>query len=71
MVQDPVIPRMTALVELTNLASSHCLPMGVVNNLYNTLGIGYFRIITFCVEKKVKDVIIYIGRLQASIPLFV
>ena len=55
MVQDPVIPRMTALVELTNLASSHCLPMGVVSNLFNTLGIGYFRIVSFSVEKKVRD----------------
>lgn len=27
--------------------------MGVVSNLYNTLGIGYFRIVSFCVEKKV------------------
>ncbi|XP_061162989.1 protein unc-13 homolog D-like isoform X2 [Saccostrea echinata] len=52
-VQDPVIPRMNALVELTNLLSSHCLPMGVVNNLYNTLGIGYFRIVSFCVERKI------------------
>lgn len=55
-VQDPVIPRMTSLVELTNLASSHCLPMGVVSNLYNTLGIGYFRIVSFCVEKKISSV---------------
>ncbi|XP_022345409.2 protein unc-13 homolog D-like isoform X2 [Crassostrea virginica] len=56
MVQDPVIPRMTALVELTNLASSHCLPMGVVSNLFNTLGIGYFRIVSFSVEKKISSV---------------
>ncbi|XP_062567283.1 uncharacterized protein LOC134229555 [Saccostrea cucullata] len=37
--------------------SSHCLPMGVVNNLYNTLGIGYFRIVSFCVERKISSLI--------------
>ncbi|KAK3103339.1 hypothetical protein FSP39_018605 [Pinctada imbricata] len=51
-VVDPVIPELTTFVEIINLASSHCNPIGTVTKFYNSIGISYYRVVSFAVEKK-------------------
>ncbi|OWF46560.1 protein unc-13 homolog D-like isoform X1 [Mizuhopecten yessoensis] len=56
LVKDAVIPELNALGELVNSASSHLNSMGVVKTFFTALGIIYYRVVSFAVEKKVSPV---------------
>ncbi|XP_069135091.1 protein unc-13 homolog D-like isoform X2 [Argopecten irradians] len=56
LVKDTVIPELTALGELVNHVSSHLNSMGVVKTLFTALGIVYYRMVSFAVEKKISPV---------------
>lgn len=57
LVKDQVIPELNILGEIIDLLSSHCHPMGVVRNFYNSIGINYYRIVSLSAEKNVSLVL--------------
>ena len=53
-VADAVIPELSTFIEIVNMASSHCNPIGIVSKFFNSVNIGYYRVVSFAVEKKVR-----------------
>ncbi|XP_070205780.1 protein unc-13 homolog D-like [Littorina saxatilis] len=56
-VKDAVIPEVEALVKVTATLTSHCTPLGVVQQFFNNLGVNYYRVVSFETERRVVKVV--------------
>nr|KAG5690120.1 hypothetical protein BaRGS_003443 [Batillaria attramentaria] len=52
-VKDAVIPEVKALVKVITTLTSHCTPLGVVQQFYSGLGVNYYRVVSFETERRV------------------
>lgn len=52
-IKDTIIPEMERLVALVEATASHCSHLGVVRQYFTCLGINYYRVASYAVEKMV------------------
>ena len=52
-IKDTIIPQMERLVDLVEATTSHCSYIGVVRQYFSCLGINYYRVASYAVEKLV------------------
>ena len=52
-IKDIVIPQIERLIDLVEATTSHCSLLGVVKQYYSCLGIHYYRVSSYAVEKLV------------------
>ena len=54
-VKDKVIPEIEALVKVMMTLTNHVTPLGVVQQFYTSLGVNYYRTVSFETERKVRN----------------
>lgn len=54
LVKDAIIPEAEALVGVITTLTSHCTPLGVVQQCFSDLGVNYYRTVSFETERKVR-----------------
>ena len=52
-VKDTVIPQMQRLIDLVDTTSSHCSLVGAVKQYFACLGINYYKVSSYAIEKLV------------------
>ena len=52
-IKDTVIPQTERLIDLVEATTSHCSILGVVKQYFTCLGINYYRVASYAVEKPV------------------